>query len=138
MRLFISKPSPFARKCRIVAREHGLTGRVEEVEVPAPYGAYAPLTAINPIAQVPTLVDEDGVVTTDSQLICAYLDAIGEGQKLIPAEGPDHWRVRRLEVLGDSIGEVGVKLRLETLRPVSEQSPTWIEAWKASLVRALD
>lgn len=138
MRLFMSQPSPFARKCRIVIREHGLSGRVEEIAVPAPYGDYTPLTSVNPIGQVPTLVDEDGVVTTNSPLICAYLDSIGSGPKLIPAEGPDHWRVRRLEVLGDSIAEVGVKLRLETLRPASEQSPTWIENWKASLVRALD
>jgi glutathione S-transferase len=138
MRLFMSQPSPFARKCRIVIREHGLAGRVEEIAVPAPYGAYTPLTSVNPIGQVPTLVDEDGVTTTNSPLICAYLDSIGEGPKLIPAEGPDHWRVRRLEVLGDSIAEMGVKLRLETLRPVNEQSPTAIENWKASLVRALD
>ena len=31
MRLFMTVPSPFVRKCRVVIREKGLAGRVEEV-----------------------------------------------------------------------------------------------------------
>ena len=137
MRLFYTSPSPFARKCRIVVREKGLVGRVEDV-LTDPYTNDPPLVAVNPIVQVPALVDDDGAVFTDSPIICAYLDEIGEGPRLLPASGPGHWRVRRLAALADGALEMGVKLVLEKRRPEHERSPAWMERWRAGLFRALD
>jgi glutathione S-transferase len=137
MRLLYTAPSPFARKCRIVAREKGLVGRVEEV-LTDPYANDPPLVAANPIAQVPALVDDDGSVFTDSPIICAYLDEIGQGPRLLPAAGPEHWRVRRLAALADGALEMGVKLVLEKRRPEHERSASWMERWRAGLLRALD
>jgi len=37
MNLYITAPSPYARKCRIVAREKGLADRIEEIAVPTRY-----------------------------------------------------------------------------------------------------
>ena len=51
MKLYITTPSPFARKVRIVAREKGLSERVEEIAVD-PYANAPELLATNPVVQV--------------------------------------------------------------------------------------
>ena len=137
MKLYITVPSPFARKCRIVAREKGLIGRIEEIAVD-PYANAPELLASNPVVQVPTLIAEDGLPINDSPVICDYLDALGDGPRLIPADGPERLRVRRLETLGNQALEMGVKLVLEKRRPESEQSPSWIARWTENMGRALD
>ncbi len=136
MRLFVSTASPFARKCRIVVREKGLVPRVDEVFVD-PLKSDATLAAVNPLGQIPALVDEAGLAWTDSPLICARLDEIGAGAKLIP-EGEARWAVLRREVLADGILELGVKMRLEALRPEAERSPSWLARWREGVLRALD
>lgn len=137
MKLYITAPSPFARKCRIVAREKGLIDRIEEIAVD-PYANAPELLASNPIVQVPTLIAEDGLPLTDSPVICEYLDALGAGPRLLPADGPDRLRVRRLETLGNAALEMGVKLLLELRRPETERSPSWMARWTENMGRALD
>lgn len=137
MKLYITTPSPFARKVRIVAREKGLSGRIEEIAVD-PYANAPELLATNPLVQVPTLVADDGLPLNDSPVICEYLDAIGAGPRLLPAEGPERLRVRRLETLGNAALEMGVKLVLEKRRPESERSASWIARWTVNMGRALD
>ena len=137
MKLYITVPSPFARKCRIVAREKGLIGRIEEIAVD-PYANAPELLAANPIVQVPTLIAEDGLPISDSPVICEYLDAIGSGPALLPAGGAERLAVRRLETQADAALEMGVKLVLEMRRPESERSPSWIARWTQNMGRALD
>lgn len=137
MKLYITAPSPFARKCRIVAREKGMVDRIEEIAVD-PYANAPELLASNPVVQVPTLIAEDGLPINDSPVICEYLDALGEGPRLLPADGPERLRVRRLETLGNQALEMGVKLLLELRRPESERSPAWIARWTDNMGRALD
>ena len=138
MKLYISTGSPFVRKCRIVVREKGLEGRVDEVALTFPYQASADLLAANPIGQVPALIDDDGQALTNSPVICAYLDFIGSGPRLLLSEGPEHWRVRRLETLADAILEMTVKIALEGRRPEAERSAQWLGWWTDGLNRALD
>jgi len=138
MRLYVSTGSPFARKCRIVLREKGLQGRVREELLNFPYKEGEAFLKANPIGQVPALVADDGEAVTDSPLICAYLDALSGPPRLLPPEGDDHWRVRRLETLGDSILEMAVKIALEGRRPETERSSTWVGWWTDGLNRALD
>ena len=135
MKLYITTPSPFARKCRIVAREKGVA--IEEIAVD-PYGNAPELLATNPIVQVPTLIARDGLPITDSPIICEYLDAIGTGLRLLPSEGEDRLRVRRIETLADGVLEMGVKWVLEKRRPESERSPSWIARWSENMARGLD
>ena len=137
MKLYITAPSPFARKCRIVAREKGLIDRIEEIAVD-PYANAPELLASNPVVQVPTLIAEDGLPINDSPVICEYLDALGHGPRLLPVEGPDRLRARRLETLGNQALEMGVKLLLELRRPEGERSPSWIARWTTNMGRALD
>ena len=137
MKLYITGPSPFARKCRIVAREKGLIDRIEEVAVD-PYANAPELLASNPIVQVPTLIVEDGLPISDSPVICEYLDALGSGPRLMPADGPERLAVRRMETQANAALEMGVKLLLELRRPESERSPSWITRWTENMGRALD
>ncbi len=137
MRLYITHPSPFARKCRIVAREKGLAGRVREIVVD-PYADAPELMATNPLIQVPTLIAEDGLPLTDSPLISEYLDGLGSGARLLPETGPERLRVRRIEVLASGALEAGVKLVLEKRRPESERSPSWMARWNDGIKRSLD
>lgn len=137
MKLYITTPSPFARKVRIVAREKGLSERIEEVAVD-PYANAPELLATNPVVQVPTLIAEDGLPLTDSPVICQYLDAIGFGPRLLPAEGAEWLRIKRLETLANATLEMGVKLVLEKRRPEQERSPTWMDRWTFNMGRALD
>lgn len=137
MKLYITGPSPFARKCRIVAREKGLIDRIEEVAVD-PYANAPELLASNPIVQVPTLIAEDGLPISDSPVICEYLDALGSGPCLMPADGPERLAVRRMETQANAALEMGVKLLLELRRPESERSPSWIARWTENMGRALD
>ncbi|WP_291840230.1 glutathione S-transferase N-terminal domain-containing protein [Brevundimonas sp.] len=135
MKLYITAPSPFARKCRIVAREKGLS--IEEVFVD-PYANAPELLAANPVVQVPTLIAPDGLPVNDSPVICEYLDGLGSDPRLLPAEGPERLRVRRIEVLADGLLEMGVKLVLEKRRPESERSPSWMTRWTENMHRCLD
>lgn len=137
MKLYISTASPYARKCRIVAREKGLAERIEEI-VADPYANDPALLAANPVVQVPTLIAEDGLPLNDSPVICEYLDALGTGPRLLPEGGPERLRVRRLETLANGALEMGVKLVLEKRRPEHERSPMWIARWTENMARALD
>lgn len=137
MKLYITTPSPFARKVRIVAREKGLASRIEEILVD-PYGNDPQLVATNPVVQVPTLIAADGLPLNDSPVIAQYLDQIGTGPALLPADPAAWLRVKRLETLANQALEMGVKLVLEKRRPEHERSPSWIERWTTNLGRTLD
>ena len=128
MKLYITHPSPFARKCRIVACAKGLIERIEEIAVD-PYANAPELLASNPIVQVPTLIADDGLPISDSPVICEYLDALGSGPSLLPPEGPERLRVRRMETQANAALEMGVKLLLELRRPEGERSPSWMARW---------
>lgn len=137
MKLFITIASPYARKCRIVAREKGLADRVEEV-VTDLYGNAPELAALNPVDQVPSLIAEDGLPLNDSPVICEYLDRLGSGPALLPADGPEWLAVKRIETLGNAALEMGVKWVLEKRRPEGERSQTWMDRWSNRMGRCLD
>lgn len=134
MRLYFTPASPFARKCRILVREKGLASRVEEVRADPINGDEA-LAAINPMMQVPALVDDAGVVWTDSPVICARLDTLSE-PRFLP-DGEARWHVIRREVIADGMMELGVKIRLDLTRPENERSPSWMQRWRAGVLRGI-
>jgi glutathione S-transferase len=138
MKLFWSPASPFARKVRSVAREKGLAGRVEEIQV-AVYDDPAELLAANPLGKIPALILDDGAALYDSPVICAYLDAHPEGQgaPLCPASGMERWRVLRAEALADGAMDLALGLVLESRKPEGERSPTTAARSWSQLRRAV-
>lgn len=136
MKVFISLTSVYARKVRILVREKGLIDRVEET-VSLPVEAAPELLAVNPLSQIPALIDDNGQAWTDSSLIAAWLDGQGTGPKLLPDYGSDaYWRVRRIETAAMGMIEMMAKIVYENRRPENERSPFWLKRWEDNLVRA--
>ena len=121
MKLIARPASPFARKCRVLALERDLMGKME-VEILNNDGWQSTIPTYNPLEKVPAMVTDDGTVIYDSPVICEYLDSVNEGAKLFPAPGPERWRVLRLQALGDGIADAIVAFAGESGRPEEKQT----------------
>ena len=110
MKLYTNKASPFARKVRVLVRETGLAGRVEEAEtVVSPIAANETLARDNPLVKIPALVTDSGETLFDSRVICEYLDTLHTGRKFFPESGPrparpvSRTRTRTLRAKGEAL-----------------------------------
>ena len=83
MKLYYSSTSPYVRKVVACAIIRGLDGRIEK-HTANPHASPADLVADNPLSKVPCLVTDDGLSLFGSQLICEYLDSLGEELPLFP------------------------------------------------------
>jgi glutathione S-transferase len=95
MKLTFSPASPFARKVRIAAIETGLIDKIEFAPATvAPGQPNEEYSKITPLKKLPVLILDNGDVILDSYVIVEYLDELAGGGKLIPASGPDRWKVK--------------------------------------------
>ncbi|WP_322514299.1 glutathione S-transferase [Rhodopseudomonas palustris] len=96
MKLSFSPASPFARKLRIAAIELGLIDRIEFVSATVIPGQANDdyMRDVNPLKKLPALILDNGEVIVDSFVIAEYLDDLAGGGKLMPASGPEKWRVK--------------------------------------------
>lgn len=140
MKLFHSFASPFVRKVLVSAHELGVAGAIEVVTVgTTPVSPDASLATSNPLAKLPTLVLDDGSTLFDSPVICEYLDTTHGARRLVPAAGPERWRVRRTEALADGVLDAAVLIRYEThLRPEPLRWADWIDQQSEKVRRSLD
>jgi glutathione S-transferase len=92
MKLFYASGSPYARIARVVVRELGLTGKVDEVEVTL-RDPNSSLLPYNPGGKVPTLQLDDGTILNESLLVLAFLDTQHGGRRLLPMDGSDGWKI---------------------------------------------
>lgn len=135
MKLYGTPGSPFARKVRIL---------LEEKRIPYEYivqrgrdpGSRVP--EFNPLAKVPTLATDEGKGLYDSAVIVEYLDAHGEGPRLIPEPFAERIEVKRWEALGDGITEAVVAINHELLEPKEKQrSKEWYDRQQLKIDRGL-
>lgn len=84
MELFLNATSPYARVVRIVALEKGL-GDAVTLRWCDPWANDEALLIANPVGRVPALVTGDGQALGESLLIAQYLDAVGDGEPLLPS-----------------------------------------------------
>lgn len=140
MRLWFNPASPFARKVRVVARETGVAGRIDEINtVVSPVKPNADLARENPLVKIPALATPDLGTLYDSAVICEYLDSLHHGTPLFPGAGPERWRALRLQALGDGILEASVLMRYESaVRPVSLQWSDWTAGQLSKVRGGLD
>ena len=101
MKLLYQTHSPFARKALVFAHEAGIADRIEVIhQETSPTKRNETVFAENPLGKVPVLIRSGLPALFDSDVICAYLDGLHPGRKLIPAEGEARWEtVRRPEGL---------------------------------------
>ena len=108
--------SPFCRKVRLVLGEKKLTF---ELGPERPWEPSAELLALNPLRQVPVMIEESGVVIADSNAIAEYFEEVHPQPALMPARPPERAEVRRLIAFFDQLffTEVsGVLLREKVLK----------------------
>ncbi len=136
MQLRYSQTSPYVRKVMMVAHEAGVADRIEisPTDVWAPD---SPIVRDNPLAKIPTLLTEDGLVLFDSPVIAEYLDSLGGG-RLFPAGGNARWKALRQQALADGICDASVLRLLESRRPESLRSADWADRQRRAVTRALD
>ncbi len=102
MKIYYSATSPYVRKVMACAIIRGLDGRIEK-QASNPHASPEDLLADNPLSKVPCLVTDDGLSLFGSQLICEYLDSLGDALPLFPAQGAARWRALKFQSLGDGI-----------------------------------
>lgn len=137
MQLFYSPTSPYARKCRVVARERGLMAELQEM-LCNPMEDPPELQAKNPLGKVPALVLADGAAVFDSPVIAEYLDSLGEAEPMIPAEGAARFKVLTAAALGQGMTDAAFNVTMEGRRPEGERSAAAVARWRAAILRGLD
>ncbi len=140
LKLWFAGASPFARKVRIVARETGLTNRIEEVATSvSPVAANETLARDNPLIKVPSLVTDAGVMLYDSRVICEYLDGLHQGARLFPQAGDERFTALRRQALGDGMLDAAVLCRYEhAVRPEALRWADWSAGQKRKIFGGLD
>lgn len=120
MQLHWSSRSPFVRKVMVAAHELGLAERIERVPaVVAPtLRPDEALLARNPLGRIPVLLPETGPALFDSNVICEYLDGLGDAPVLFPPTGTARIAALRWQALGTGHCEMLVLWRGENARDV--------------------
>jgi glutathione S-transferase len=137
VKLYYSPTSPYVRKVMACAIIRGLDGQIEK-HVTNPHASPDDLVADNPLSKVPCLVTEDGLPLFGSQLICEYLDSLGEEFQLFPTRGAPRWRALRFQSLGDGILDAAVPCRGEQGKPQEAARDAQIARYKTVISRTLD
>ncbi len=137
MKLYYSPTSPYVRKVMACAIIRGLDGRIEK-HVSNPHASPADLVADNPLSKVPCLVTDDGLSLFGSQLICEYLDSLGEELPLFPSHGAPRWRALKFQSMGDGILDAAVPCRGELGKPREAARDAQIARYKAAISRTVD
>tara|TARA_R110000787_G_scaffold285461_4_gene401182 strand:+ start:4070 stop:4705 length:636 start_codon:yes stop_codon:yes gene_type:complete len=130
LKLVIAKPSPFARKVRIVLREKWIDYE-EIMDVPWNPGTQAP--SLNPLGKIPILICEDGHTVFDSSVIVEYLETLGQDPQLIPNEPAERVKVRQIEALADGVSDAVVLIVLESKRRADLISQDWLIRQRAKV-----
>ncbi len=137
MKLYFSPTSPFSRKARVVAALVGLDGRIELVRADT-NDPQDVLRVKNPLGKIPTLERDDGVCIYDSAVICAYLDELAGGGRVMPLEREARYDVLTLEALADGIADASIlQIYEKRMRAASEFSENWIAHQRGKVERAL-
>ena len=131
MILYTDASTPFGRKSLLAALERRIPIREEFVCLSDP----GPFAEVNPLVQIPALKAADGQVYFDSDVIYQYLDTCHKGQPLIPEEGK-FARMTRIH-LANGVIEATLYRRMETVRPESERSPSFIKHLEGRIARGL-
>src|SRR5690606_31294803 len=117
MKLLYQTHSPYARKALVFAHEAGLADRIEVVHnETSPTQRNEQVFAQNPLGKVPVLIRPGQAPIFESDVICAYLDTLHGGRRLIPAEGEARWHALQVQAVAQGLCDAGIAVRWETVR----------------------
>jgi len=137
VKLYYSPTSPYVRKVMACAIIRGLDGRIEKHDS-NPHALPGDLVADNPLSKVPCLVSDDGLPLFGSQLICEYLDSLGDEMPLFPGHGAPRWRALKFQSMGDGILDAAVPCRGEQGKPQEAARDAQIARFKGAIARTVD
>jgi glutathione S-transferase len=123
MKLIIAKPSPYARKVRIVMQERNIP--YDEI-IDVPWHPETVATEHNPLGKIPILLLDDGSIIYESSVIAEYLETLEREPKLIPADPALRVAVKQIEALADGVCDAIVLTVLEGQRSPEMQSSDWL------------
>lgn len=132
MKLFYNPPSPYARKVLVTAHEKGIAEKIELYKVD-PWIDPNDLLAATPLAKVPALVTDKGLVT-ESTIICERLDQMGDGPSLL---APDRMEVLQRTGLAQGLIDAAFASVIERRRPKERQWDDWVKRQHSAIQRAL-
>lgn len=117
MKLLYQTHSPYARKALVFAHEAGLAGRIQIIHhETSPTQRNQEVFGHNPLGKVPVLLRDGLPPLFDSDVICAYLDTLHDGRRLIPDEGEARWQALRMQSVAQGMADAGIAIRWETVR----------------------
>lgn len=115
---------PFSRKVRLALAEKGLEF---DLKIEKVWERRTEFLAINPAGDVPVLIEPDGNILTDSQVIVEYIDEVYTGTSLLGTDPLQRAETRRLttwfdqkfntEVTENLVGEKMMKRVLKAGQP---------------------
>jgi glutathione S-transferase len=140
MKLLYQTHSPTARKCLVLSHEVGIAERIEVVHhETSPTRRNEQVFAENPLGQVPVLLRPGLPSLFDSDVICAYLDTLHTGRKLIPPEGEARWQALRIQAIAQGLSNTGGMIRWETVRrPEALRYPALRDGYIEKLTASYD
>ena len=134
MKLYYAKPSPFARRVRVLLRERGLLSQIDEFAT-APWDSPVELLAVSPASKVPTLVLDDGATLTESSLIATHLDGLGDAAPLLPSASMTH--LLHVWGLAGGLTAAASLTVVEARRDEAHRSPAWLARQSDAIDRCL-
>jgi glutathione S-transferase len=137
LKLYLNKPSPYARLVMVVAHEKGLADRLE-LEWVDPWQNPAALVEANPFSRVPALVTDDGTVLIDSACICDYLDHLGPGRRLVPGSMQARSRTLRKYGLARTLTDSSFGVVIERRFNPAAGEPALAARWLSAALLALE
>lgn len=138
MKLYYGTTSPYVRKVVVAGIELGLDDQIERVNT-LPWEPNTKYGNVNPVGKVPALITDNGQAIYDSPVIIDYLDSLHNGQKLIPANGPERYDVLRIAALADGMMDAVILLFSElTRRPKELHWDFWDDRMRNTVARSLD
>ena len=140
MKLLYQTHSPYARKVLVAAHETGLAGQLDVIHhETSPTRRNEAVYAVNPLGKVPVLLLDDGEVLFDSGVICAYLDGLHDGPKLIPMQTAARYGVLRMQALAQGIADAGIAARCDIeRRPEALRWPVLVDAYRGKIAATCD
>jgi len=140
MKLLYQTHSPYARKVLVFAHEVGLASELDVVhQETSPTQRNETVFAENPLGKVPVLVRNGARPLFDSDVICAYLDTLHTGRKLIPTEGEARWQALGLQAVAQGLADAGIAVRWETVRrPRELRYPALAQGYTQKLLSGYD
>ncbi len=130
--LYNGPNSPFGRKAKITALIHKIP--VEEKIIKVYDSEF--LDKFNPLRKIPTLVIDSNQTIIDSDNICLYFDEISIRETLFNKK--IYWQIMSTVSVANGLMEAVLERRMELIRPLNEQSKSFIKKQEIRVFRTIN